>query len=273
MYRNFLSKSNQLNVHLSCADLTTEDLSHDSSSVKPKAVKSQRGAFKTTRRYTAGKKMSIVSALSHVDGPKVNVSRRPPSNILYAFPHFDRCDSLLYFPCTLTRHLNTGDFTAVSKLFSSHIDKDCRVFMDYAAIGDINVKSFLKLHEVMLDLQPDRIMCVHSTKVVENQIFASVYLKATDNKTITDSVARTVKDPVCASLFTMDRAERMKLKTLAVERTEEERLKMIELADSGEDILVYVRLNLALTFNDVTKKITSFVCNGQVTSMHAVKDL
>lgn len=216
--------------------------------------------------------MSIVSALSHVDGPRVNVSRRPPSNILYAFPHFDKCDSLLYFPCTLTRHLNTGDFTAVSKLFRSHIDKDCKVFMDYAAIGDINVKGLLRVNEVMMDMQPDRIMCVHSTKVVENQIMATIYLKCTDNKTITESVARNVKDPVCAGLFTMNRAERMKLKISSVDRTEEERQRMVELADSGEDVLMYVRLNLTLTFNDVTKKITSMVSNGQVTSMHAVKD-
>ena len=253
--------------------MTTVDVSHDSSDVKPNAARSQRGAYKTTRRYTTGKKMSIVSTLSHVDGPKVNVSRRPPSNILYAFPHFDKCDSLIYVPCTLTRHLNTGDFTAVSKLFNTHMDKDCRVYMDYASIGEINIKSFLRLHEVMLDAQPDRIMCVHTTKVVENQIMASVYLKATDNRTITDSVARTVKDPICAGLFTMNRAERMKLNLAAVNRTEEEKLKMIELADSKEDILVYVRLNLVLTFNDFTKKITSIICNGQVTSMHAVKDL
>jgi len=201
--------------------------------------------------------------------PKPNVSRRPPSNILYAFPHFDRCDSLLYFPCTLTKYMNGADMVGLGKLLSAHLDKDCQVMMDYASRGVTNAKGLMRIYEVMMDLQPDRIMCVHSTKVVENQITASIYLKCTDVLAIHDSMARTVTDPVCYNLFHLSRADRLKGKVVSGNRTEEELEQMISYINSGQDLLVYVHVQMVLTFNDM-KRVTKLDFTGELTSLHPV---
>ena len=145
--------------------------------------------------------------------------------------------------------------------------------MNHAALGNINVQDLIRVNRVMLDLQPDRIMCVHSTKVIENQIFASVYLKGTDNKAINDAVLRTVTDPVCSNMFKLNRTARIKQKMSGANCTEEEKMKMVKLADSGEDVLLYVHLSMVFTFNDVTKKVTSFDCKSQLTSVHAAQNL
>lgn len=71
---------------------------------------------------------SAISALSSVSKP--NMSRRLPyNNVIVAFPSFDKCDSLVYFPTTFTKHLNNGDMSALGKLFVSHLDKNCDIAM------------------------------------------------------------------------------------------------------------------------------------------------
>jgi hypothetical protein len=153
------------------------------------------------------------------------------------------------------------------------MDKDCKVYMDYANLGYITVGDLIRVNKVMLDIQPDRIMCVHSTKVVENQIIASVYLKGTDNKAIIESVGRTVTDPVCARIFNGGRTDRVKKNICEVNCSEDEKLEIAKLADSGQDMLVYVHLSMVFTFNDVTKKVISLDCRGKLTSVHAAQNL
>lgn len=201
--------------------------------------------------------------------PKPNLSRRPPSNILYAFPNFDRCDSLLYFPCTLTKYMNSADMQGLGKLLFTHLDKDCQIMMDYASQNVTNAKGLMRIYEVMMDLQPDRIMCVHSTKVVENQIIASIYLKCTDVVAIHDSMARTVTDAVCHNLFHLSRTDRLKGKIANGSKTKEELEQITAYINSGQDLLVYVHVQMILTFNDM-KRVTKIEFSGELTSLHPV---
>jgi len=254
----------------------TSVLSLESSILKvatvTKSAQPKRSLCRKSRR-PPGKKSCIEAVLNNKNERKINVSRRPHIDVLYAFPHFDKCDSLLYFPSSITRHLNSGDFSALAKLCYSHMDKDCKVYMDYANLGYITVNDLIRVNKVMLEIQPDRIMCVHSTKVIENQIIASVYLKGTDNKTIIESVARTVTDPVCARIFKAGRTDRVKKNISEVNCSEEEKMQIAKLVDSGQDMLVYVHLSMVFTFNDVTKKVTSFDCRGKLTSVHAAQNI
>lgn len=220
------------------------------------------------RRHITDK--SVMSALCRT-GLKPNVSRRPPSNILYAFPNFDKCDSLLYFPSTMTKYLNTGDMTALTKLFNTHLDKNCEVSAAscYKAIS--NAQQLLKTYELMNELQPDRIMCVHTTKVVKNQILASVHLKFTDCKAIYDSVYNNTLRHQQGHFLSGDRALDMKRRleedtTLPVSMKEQ----YLVMAEAASDFVVYVHLSMAFTFDDTTKKVTEMSCEGRLSSMHAV---
>lgn len=241
---------------------------------KQRTVKSSKGSGVVSKVFVLNKRKLqnrpsdplMFSAL-----PKPNMSRRPPSSILYAFPHFDKCDSLLYFPSTFTRLLNTCDMPALSKLFSTHLDKNCDI--DYCFPSNCTPQGLLKTYEVLNELQPDRIMVVHSTKVVENRIEASVHMKFTDCKFIYDSVVRSAKKAlVGCHMISQDRTENIIHKLNMQERPEELQKRYIDLAKSEVDLVVYVHINMVLTFDDFSKKVTALGFRGRMTSMHAASD-
>lgn len=200
---------------------------------------------------------------------KPNMTRRPKANVLYAFPSFDKCDSLLYFPTTMTRHLNSADFPSLSKLFNSHMERNCEINMSHCKSTRVNPRSFIQLFVLMNDIQPDRIMCVHNTKVVENHIHATLYMKFTDSRFIYESVLKTIKDPLIHEMMCgKNRTENLQEKINTAPRSEEERARYAALLQSDVDLLIYVRLEMDITFDDVTKRIIGLDFKGQMTSLH-----
>lgn len=201
-----------------------------------------------------------------------NVSRRKPqANVLYAFPNFDKSDALLYFPNSLSKHINSGDFAAVDKLLRNHMDKQCSVSI-FDCIYNMNAQSMVQMCEIMHELRPDFIMCVHSTKVVDNQIRASAYMKFTDVRRIYDSVASSVTDPLFTPLFSQKRDEKLRngLKVGSPKRTEAEEQRLISLVEADADILLFAAMDIVVTFDGVTKKIVGLDFIGRVTSIETV---
>lgn len=202
-------------------------------------------------------------------GAQINVSRRPPSAVLHAFPNFDKCDSLLYLTSTLTRHLNAGDFPALYKLLTTHLQVDCFISM-HGMVDGLSIRALTKMFRLMDDIQPDRIVCVYDTKVIGNQILSSAHMKFTDSKAIYDAVAKTVKDPMLRDMFTEKREDHLRRKILLDERPEDEKEQLLTLVNSHQDVLVHKRIDFTITFDHVTKKVTNFVLNGNMTSMEAI---
>jgi len=243
---------------------------------KAKTTKSGRAPVQKVRidgkrRLINGR--SVQSALMRA-GPRINVSRRPPSAILYAFPTFDKCDSLLYFPTTMTRHLNSGDMAGLTKLFNTHFDKKASFNLSSCQHSVNTTQQLLKSYEYSNDLQPDRIMCVHSTKVVENTIETTIHMKFTDCAAIYESVLERVisRNDLPVMHVTGDRTADIKAHiSEALHLPASTKQHYLSLADSGVDFVVYVQLNTAFTFDDMTKKITFMSCSGRLSSMHAVE--
>jgi hypothetical protein len=185
-------------------------------------------------------------------------------NVLYAFPPFDKSDSLLYLPVTLTRYLNTADFPKLARLLNSHLDKNCEIAIN-PKFPMITSHMLVKLYELMNELQPDSIMCVHQTKVVENQILATVYKKFTACKTIYDSVARSSKRSECSTLCEIRKTMSCPQNHPSPVKTEE----LNRLLQAEEMVTVYSRVDLVITYDDVTKKVVHLRCTPILTSMHA----
>lgn len=207
--------------------------------------------------------------LRRVNGAQINVSRRPPSTVLYAFPNFDKCDSLLYLTSSMTRHLNAGDFPALYKLLTTHLQADCFISM-HGMVDGLSIRALTKMFRLMDDIQPDRIVCVYDTKVVENQILSSAHMKFTDSKAIYDAVAKTVKDPLLREMFTEKREDHLRRKILLDDRPEDEKTQLLALVNSQQDVLVHKRIDFTITFDHLTKKVTNFVLNGNMTSIEAM---
>lgn len=190
--------------------------------------------------------------------------------VLYAFPSFDKSDALIFLPTTLSRYMNSGDTEGTSKLILSHLGKDCLINLEHYPCGLLNTKSFVKMLDLITDLHPDSIICAQGIKVEGNRISASLFAKFTDNKVVYDSVRGTLRDPALRTLFGCPRAAKVRKSLEHAPRGEEESQKIITLADSDEDLLVYVHVELAMTVDELTKKVSEFYVSSQLTSMHPV---
>lgn len=246
-----------------------------SAKVVNKSSSSRRNGSKLSNTNVQPKRafrkgLSVLEALSSQKMP--NMSRRPPSSVIVAFPHFDRCDSLLYFPHTLIRHFNTTDMNSVSKLMSTHADKDCKIRVVWGEEFCLSTKAFLRCMEISNDLEPDRIMCVHSTKVIENKICSSVYMKLTDSQPLYRLMSYVCQEPDVSSMCIPDRAQRFKLYAKDFGTTDLIKQQLIACAVTNDDVLFYIRMDLTLTFDDTTKKIIGMDHTYELTSLHIINN-
>lgn len=189
---------------------------------------------------------------------------------LYAFPSFDRSDALIYLPTSLSRHMNAGDTKAVSRLLSSHLDENCAVKLSFFDLGQLDRTGLIRAYEILQELHPDTISCSTNITVTENKIKASIYSKFTDCKIIQKSMRSTVTDPVFASVVHVERIDGVR--HIQQDRTEEEMNNFMELAGSEQNLLIYMCLDLEMTVDDFSKKVTEYRVSGRVTSIHPVDD-
>lgn len=189
---------------------------------------------------------------------------------LYAFPSFDRSDALLFVPSTFVSFMNSNDIPGLSRLLFSRFDKNCEVYMPYLGDRVASVNDLINFHSQLNDLLPDAIVCVHSTKVVENEIRATTYTKYTTNKTIYDSLARSNAKKQAMPMFSLPRDANIK-RSLELQNDDDyNRDEMIETLDTDQDLVVYMQCNMVLTIDDITKKITRYTIDGQITSIKPV---
>ena len=191
---------------------------------------------------------------------------------LYAFPSFDKCDSLVYFPTTMARFLNSADFDGLTGLCQAHLSKSCGIQM-VGLHSALNSGSFLKIFEFINDMHTDSVTCVHNTKVEGNHIKGMMYKKFTDCKLIVDSVKRNFCDREVVLLFpTGSRADHFKQKLKMDNMAESKRQRYCAMVESDEDLLVYMKIRFDITFDDVSRKIVSMAFVAEFTSVHPAND-
>ena len=198
------------------------------------------------------------------------VSRRLSKPILYAFPSFDKCDSLLYFPSTFARHLNSADFKSLSKLFCNYLDKKCDIDMLRIPIKP-TVTNFTAFLEATNDLYPDTTMCVHTTKVVENQIRATIYSKFTECRAIHTAMQCTVqKSEIQESLMKVVHPDNIKARLEGENLTDEFKDNVVSLIEKGGDLVVYLKCDMVLTLDEFSKKIVSLTLDNTLTEVRSL---
>ncbi len=115
-------------------------------------------------------------------------------------------------------------------------------------------------------------MCVHSTKVIENKIVSSIYVKFTDVQALYTNLARTSKifedEGVLSTGMYPDRARRFQY--FAAESSHNEQLAqdLMTYSQLEDDILIYMRIDFTLTVDDTTRKILRFTHAYEISSVH-----
>lgn len=228
-----------------------------------KVLKSSKTSFR--------KGMTVKEVLEAGD-QQPNMSRRTPTNVLVAFPAFDKCDSLVYFPTTLIRYLNTSDIDAATKLLNKYMHKRCTIMLQGKQPTDMSLLNFTKMMTVTDDLEPDRIMCVRSTKVVENKIMATIYAKVTDIQSLYTNLSRTSsvlhEEGVQNMGLYPDRLRRFQYYAAESVHSEQVDQDLLTYSQQDEDVLIYMRVDFSMTIDDVSKKIVHFTHAMQLSSVH-----
>jgi hypothetical protein len=196
---------------------------------------------------------------------------------LYAFPSLDRCNSLLFFPATLTKLMNSGDYFELEKMLNSRLAKRYDIVHQFPGrSARLSAAAFLNHMRLKDSVHPDSISCVHSTKVIENQIVATVYFKFTDNQFIYNAVVQSSdtatgkREAECFLPGISKRSERFFHIMDPSFASDSERDRAATVLDSEEDLIVYGMATLTLTIDDFSKKILKINFDGDISSVAPV---
>jgi len=207
-------------------------------------------------------KVVVKTAFSRTVGKRVRSRRRAK---LLAFPHFDKCDSLIYFPHSMVRMLNSGDLKSLSKMMHSYVHPSCKVNFAEDKIFTTTYHQVLEVFAFEETVHPDSLMCVHNTKVESNEIKATVYFKFTDCKQLSSQVPLPdFKVPFEdeESIATRSGLKKKLIKSTTAHVDDE----VLRLIDSERDIVVYGKMQMNLKVDDFSKKIMDFMFQVELTS-------
>lgn len=190
---------------------------------------------------------------------------------MYAFPSFDKCDSLVFLPISMIRFISSDDFPKLRKLMKPHTAKDCTVELNGA---HLSMSGFLDTLELLMQAYPDSLMCVRDTSVQGNVIRAVICTKITDNNVVYTSVAQAnhTKHPVVFA--DQPRAERLneKMAQFPSRFPENERNQLTQLAARGVDLEAFLRLEWEFHLDNVSRKITRFVYKWELADLKGTSD-
>jgi len=212
--------------------------------------------------------IQVSMAIAHRAYKGPNMSRTIHGTNLHPFPSFDKCDSLLFFPSTFSSCMNSADLPSMAKLLKYRTDKNCTFTMRGR---QMDLESYLYGFEIINEMHPDSMLAVHQTKVVGNQIRASVYIKYTENRVIRNAMEKSIKDPTFLDVCPTPRPNTQDLEEYLSTKTEDEREQLIALVNSTDELRVYAKGVLTLTFDDYTRKITHFDSTCEYTSFGAAR--
>lgn len=134
----------------------------------------------------------------------------------------------------------------------------------------LDLDTLMYVFNVLDQLHPDCVMCVYSTKIVDNEIRASIHFKCTETRSIRDAVKRTVSDLSLLDLSPAPYDDIEGLNALLAAKPESEREEQELLARTAESVLIYGQSQMVLTFDDFSKKITRLDMNCWYTSFAPV---
>jgi len=197
---------------------------------------------------------------------------RCPELKLFTFPHFNRCNGLMYFPSTLVSFLNNFDLSSMSGLFHTFFHRDCSIRIEDTTLmgSPASPARYIEFQKLMNEMHPDKYMCMHSTKEVGNQIQAALYFKITEYKAIYESVAQSKRHPHFQPLLVPSRSQHLKSKFNLTSLPEDKLTQLSELLDTGVDVELLGRIDLRLVFNRHSKLVHEMVMFVKFTEFHVV---
>lgn len=183
------------------------------------------------------------------------------------FPVFDKSDAMLYLPSTMAKLANSGDIEKFTTLLRTHSDKNAKVILCNKTNLEIPVSKFLELVELVDDLYPDSMNCMHSTKVINNKIVAVMYYKYTDTPEIYEHTNSMVTDPLFRTFFVGSRKDIVQRALQLHSKSDTLQKDINTLIDMQEELQMYGKSDLVMTFDAYSKKIMTYEYYSTATSV------
>lgn len=134
----------------------------------------------------------------------------------------------------------------------------------------MSVKAYIKMQELVIELHPDIILCVHTTRVEGNEIRASAVLKFTASKALYTAMSRLKSTAVFSPYFSVDRAEGLRHIISREDIPHDESVYFHSLLDTDLDLVIHKRTEMVLTFDDTTKKLTRLSIKCRLTAIEVI---
>eukprot|EP00388_Colpodella_angusta_P044102 GDKK01061722.1.p1 GENE.GDKK01061722.1~~GDKK01061722.1.p1 ORF type:complete len:296 (-),score=33.48 GDKK01061722.1:55-942(-) len=221
------------------------------------------------QQRVADRRPSLKKKTAKSFASKNGKTRQHEAKILkwFVFPSFDKSDSMIFFPCTFARLINSGDTPKLRTFMKTHSTRGCEVSLSRDEEFANSLLRFATMMETTDIAQPDIVVCMHNTKVEANQICAVLYFKYTDAPEMYDYLDAFISDPLLKAIYTGKRKDvlthNLQLKSLPNDEQE----KIFHIISLNERLQVYGKMELNLTVDDVSKKITKIEYIGRLTSI------
>lgn len=224
-----------------------------------------------SKKDCSSKKEGVVKSCGNhlkVSAPRVNKMSQmlpfPLPSPLNSFSAYDKCESLLQFPRIFIACFNTGDKGSMEKLLRSRTDRKCEVNL-LGKTMDLN--TYLKAIELVTELYPDAVTLTNRSVSVGNQISTVLCFKYTASRTIENSLKK--REPALIKLCPSLHTDPTQLNEFIASRPVEDRPAILTEVYMAEELVVYGKSLLSVTFEDNSRKIVRIDLTCLSTSFEA----
>ena len=163
----------------------------------------------------------------------------------------------MYFPSSMARMINSEDAQAFATLLRRHCSAHCELLISRKLQMKLPLAKHVNLFSVTTALQAASVYTMQSTKIMGNQVHAVLHYQYTDLPQMHEYAKSYVTDPLLKLLFvTKTRSEMLKRRYPIATLSKANQKKVLALIETNDTIEVHGTLDLILTFDNASRKIT-----------------
>lgn len=191
--------------------------------------------------------------------------------VLYFSPQLENFYSSIYLSYSIARLSNQSDFKGLKQLLLGKSKCDCVLNFHRLDNNLYSCAMILCLIQYLSEKHPDIVFYAKNPEVVDNQIYAAICMRFTDNECLNESVAKNIMWKMFHSKhLPASRAEKYLLMQDLRGKSPEEVREIEDLVRSDVDLEVFGQWDMYLTIDPNTDKIARYELNPSVLSVQAV---
>lgn len=158
--------------------------------------------------------------------------------------------------------MNSGNLDSLSDILSSCSNPNCSVRVSGAVATLTSSNGLISNLKFLNLLYPDCVVFTYNTRVRDNMIFSSAYVKATESSTLAEGLRSsgkyTANELTPFRQLSFSREERILMRTNLEGMSAEKACDLVKQLKSGNDLEVLIKLDSIMTVDPNTGKISDY---------------